>query len=62
MPFHDRFSTPESLTAMVATIPAVASGLPQECVGPVLFLASDELSSYVTGQVLAVNGGRYLGG
>jgi len=33
----------------------------QECVDPVLFLASDE-SSYITGVVLDVNGGRFMAG
>jgi NAD(P)-dependent dehydrogenase (short-subunit alcohol dehydrogenase family) len=31
----------------------------QECVDPVLFLASNE-SSYITGTVLDVNGGRLM--
>ncbi|PSL06117.1 3-oxoacyl-[acyl-carrier protein] reductase [Haloactinopolyspora alba] len=59
-PFHERFSTPESLAAMAATIPAGRTGTAQECVGPTLFLASDPMSGYVTGQVLAVNGGQYF--
>ena len=33
----------------------------RECVEPVLFLASDE-SSYITGVVLDVNGGRFMAG
>jgi len=35
-------------------------GSADECAGAFLFLASDELSSYVTGQVLEVNGGQYM--
>ncbi|MTB04051.1 MAG: SDR family oxidoreductase, partial [Actinobacteria bacterium] len=31
----------------------------QECVGPVLFLASND-SSYITGATLDVNGGRFM--
>jgi len=44
----------------------VLSGIPlgrmpelRECVDPVLFLASEE-SSYITGTVLDVNGGRLM--
>ena len=59
-PFHERFTAPEAFATMVATIPAGRAGRPEECVGPTLFLASDELSSYVTGQVIAVNGGQYF--
>ena len=33
----------------------------RECVDPVLFLASEE-SSYITGAVLGVNGGRFMAG
>jgi len=32
----------------------------EECVGTVLFLATDALSSYVTGQVIEVNGGQLM--
>jgi 3-oxoacyl-[acyl-carrier protein] reductase len=60
-PFHERHSTPEAMAAMVRSIPFGRAGSPQECVGPVLFLASGELSGYVTGQVLHINGGQYFG-
>jgi 3-oxoacyl-[acyl-carrier protein] reductase len=59
-PFHDRWTTPESMEAMVTTIPMGRAGTAQECVGAVLFLAHDGLSGYVTGQVLAVNGGQHF--
>jgi 3-oxoacyl-[acyl-carrier protein] reductase len=36
------------------------AGTAEECAGPVLFLASDSLSSYVSGQVLEVNGGMLM--
>ena len=59
-PFHERYSTPAMLEAMRATVPMNRLGSADECAGAFLFLASDELSSYVTGQVLEVNGGQYM--
>jgi 3-oxoacyl-[acyl-carrier protein] reductase len=59
-PFHDRFSTAEQLAAMQTTIPMDRLGTPEECVGAFLYLASEGLSSYVTGQIIEVNGGQYM--
>jgi 3-oxoacyl-[acyl-carrier protein] reductase len=59
-PFHERYSTPEQMKAMVATIPMGYAATPKECVGAYLYLASDMLSSYVTGQVIEVNGGQLM--
>lgn len=59
-PFHDRYSNAEQLEAMRLTIPMQRIGLPDECVGTFLYLASDALSGYVTGQVIEVNGGQYM--
>ena len=59
-PFHDRFSTPQMLEGFRATIPMNRIGTPDECAGAFLFLASNQLSSYVTGQILEVNGGQYM--
>jgi 3-oxoacyl-[acyl-carrier protein] reductase len=59
-PFHDRYSTAEQLAAMQATIPMNRIGAPEECVGAFLYLASEQLSGYVTGQIIEVNGGQYM--
>jgi 3-oxoacyl-[acyl-carrier protein] reductase len=36
------------------------AGTPEECVGAYLCLASKELSGYLTGQVIEVNGGQLM--
>jgi 3-oxoacyl-[acyl-carrier protein] reductase len=59
-PFHERFSTPEQLAAMQATVPMQRLGVAEECVGAFLYLASEQMSGYVTGQIIEVNGGQYM--
>jgi 3-oxoacyl-[acyl-carrier protein] reductase len=59
-PFHEKFSTPELLEGMRRTIPMGRLGSAEECVGAFVYLASDRLSGYVTGQILEVNGGQYM--
>ncbi len=59
-PFHDKFSTPEQLEAMRLTIPMARLGSADECAGAFIYLASEKLSSYVTGQIIEVNGGQYM--
>ena len=59
-PFHEKFSTPEQLEAMRLTIPMGRLGTVDECIGAFLYLASDSLSSYVTGQIIEINGGQYM--
>lgn len=59
-PFHDKFTTPEQMRAMVDTIPMGRAATAEECVGTYLYLASDLLSGYVTGQVIEVNGGQLM--
>lgn len=57
-PFHERDSSQEQLDAAIRTIPMGRLGTPEECVGAYVFLATDALSSYITGQVIEVNGGQ----
>jgi len=59
-PFHDRFSTPEMLEGFKATIPMNRLGEADECAGAFLFLASGQMSGYITGQIIEVNGGQYM--
>jgi 3-oxoacyl-[acyl-carrier protein] reductase len=59
-PFHDRHTGEQQLAGMLATIPMGRAGTPHECVGTILYLASDRMSSYVTGQIIEVNGGQLM--
>jgi len=58
--FHARFSSPEKLLKTSAAIPLQRLGQPVDCVGSLLYLASNQFSGYVTGQVLEINGGQLL--
>lgn len=59
-PFHEQFSTPEKLEKTRSGIPLQRLGNAEDCVGTALYLASDALSGYVTGQVIEVNGGQLM--
>jgi 3-oxoacyl-[acyl-carrier protein] reductase len=59
-PFHERYSNVEQLKAMQATIPMNRLGSADECAGTFVYLASEQMSGYVTGQVIEVNGGQYM--
>ena len=51
--------TESAKTDWASQIPMGRMGTPQDIAAAVGFLASDE-ASYITGQVLAVNGGMYM--
>jgi 3-oxoacyl-[acyl-carrier protein] reductase len=58
--FHERNSTSDQVAGMVAGIPMARMGRADECVGAAVFLAVPQMSSYVTGQVIEINGGQYM--
>jgi 3-oxoacyl-[acyl-carrier protein] reductase len=58
--FHDRFSDEAKREATRKTIPMQRLGLAEDCAGTFLYLASDQASGYVTGQVIEVNGGQLM--
>jgi 3-oxoacyl-[acyl-carrier protein] reductase len=59
-PFHERFSTPQMLEGFKATIPMNRLGTADECAGAFVYLASEQMSGYVTGQIIDINGGQYM--
>lgn len=59
-PFHERYTTAEQMAAMRATIPMGRIGTAEECQGTYLYLASKQLSGYIVGQTIEINGGQYM--
>lgn len=53
-------AAPIDIEEYAKTLPMKRIGRPEEIAGACLFLASDD-SSYLTGQTLSTNGGRYMG-
>lgn len=56
--FHGRYSSAEKLENTRMQIPLQRLGTAEDCAPSFLFLASDTLSGYITGQVLEINGGQ----
>ena len=59
-PIHEGHTSAALLEQLRAGIPMGRLGRADECSGAMLFLASDKLSSYVTGQIIEVNGGSVM--
>ena len=58
-PFHSA-TPPERMEAMRKSVYLGRVGTPEDCVGAFLFLASRQLSGYITGQNIHVNGGQVM--
>ena len=58
-PFHEVFSTPETIAGFVKTIPLGRVGTSTECANAIAFLASDA-ASYIAGETVEVNGGQLM--
>src|SRR4051794_9758733 len=59
-PMQDRTTPPDTLEAIRKQVPLGRIGAADECVGAFLFLSSEQLSGYLTGQVIEVNGGLFM--
>ncbi len=57
--FHDRYTTDEMRKVMASSVPLGREGKANEVVGAALYLAYD-YASYVTGEIIEVNGGGLL--
>ncbi len=59
-PIHDGITSADLMKQLCELIPMKRLGSAEECAGAVLFLASEQLASYVTGQIIEVNGGQIM--
>lgn len=57
--FHAQFTPPDEYRKLIDRIPLGRDGLPEDCVGAVLLLASPA-GSFITGQIIEINGGMAM--
>lgn len=58
-PFHEMFSTPESMRNFAKMIPLGRVGNAMECAKVIVFIASDA-ASYIVGESIEINGGQLM--
>lgn len=58
--FHERYSSVEKLEKTKLSVPLQRLGTPEDCAPAYIFLASEHLSGYITGQILEINGGQLI--
>lgn len=56
---HQKGTDPKDYKNLLTRIPMGRDGKPEDCVGTVLLLASDD-GSYITGQIIEINGGMQM--
>ncbi|MFA6507021.1 MAG: glucose 1-dehydrogenase [Treponemataceae bacterium] len=59
-PFHEKYTSPELMKTMAGGIALKRLGTADEISGTAIYLASDALSSFTTGEVIDVNGGAWF--
>lgn len=59
-PLFEKDYPPEVVEALLASIPYKRQGSPNDIANLILFLSSDE-SSWITGEIVAINGGAFIG-
>jgi 3-oxoacyl-[acyl-carrier protein] reductase len=58
-PFHETFNTEAGIQGAVNSTPLKRGGTPDDVAGAVLYFVS-ELGSFITGEILEINGGLYF--
>jgi 3-oxoacyl-[acyl-carrier protein] reductase len=58
--FHEVHTSPEAMEGLLKNVPLGRAGTNEDVAGAVAFLASPA-ASYISGEVIHVNGGLYFG-
>ena len=58
-PFHETFTSEDGIKGAIGSTPLKRGGTPDDVANAVLYFAS-ELGSFVTGEMMDINGGMYF--